>query len=119
MVNPQETFVRHSCFGHGADVVVIVRRADLAALALASGHALVDELPSHQGIYFANDSALAHAKRPRDGVGARPALALLPRAGNQVGVDLELVRVQVQGENVVVEFEVGHGMLPLSSFIVP
>jgi len=50
MVGPSETFVRHFCFGHRADVVVVVRRADLAALATACGHALVDELPPHQGI---------------------------------------------------------------------
>jgi hypothetical protein len=105
-----ETFVRHFRLDNGAQVVVVVRRADLAALAAASCSALVDELPSHQRIYFADHSALAHAERPRDGVRARSALAFLPRTGNQVGVDLELVGIQAQKKNVVVNFEVGHGL---------
>ena len=37
------------------------------------------------------------------------AFAFLPCAENQVGVDLEFVWVQAQREDVVVEFEVGHG----------
>jgi len=93
MVNPWETFVRHFGFGYGTDVVVVVACAGFTTFAVACGHAFVDELPAHQGLYFADHRALTHAERSRDGVGAWPALALLAGAGNQVGVDLELVGV--------------------------
>ena len=48
MVNPHETFVRHFGFSYGADVVVVVARAGLAAFAMARGHALIDELFAHE-----------------------------------------------------------------------
>ena len=72
-------------------MIVVVARAGLAAFAVACGGAFVDELPAYQRINFADDSALAHAERSRDGIRARPALAFLPCAGDQVGVELELV----------------------------
>jgi len=108
MVGPQETFVRYYGLGHGAQVVVVVRRADATTITAAGGHSLVDELPAHQRINFADHRALAHAELPRDGVGARPALTFLSRAGNQVGVDFELIGIQAQKEDAVVELEVGH-----------
>ena len=98
-------------------MVVVIARAGPAAFAVASSHALVDELPAHQRFYLADHSALAHAERPRDGVRARPAFTLLACTGNQVDVDLELVWVQVQREDVVVDFEVGH-WVPFNSVSV-
>ena len=88
---------------------MVVSRTDATALTAAGRSALIDELPPHQGIYFSDHRTLAHAERFRDGVCARPALTLLARAGNQVGIDLELVGVQAQKENIVVELEIGHG----------
>ena len=44
---PPETFVRYYGLCHGADVVVVVRSADLAAFAAAGGRALINELPPH------------------------------------------------------------------------
>jgi len=108
MVTPQETFVRYFCLGYGAQVVVVVGGADTTTLTQTGGRALVDELPSHQRINFADHCALAHAEILRDGVRARPALALFAHTGNQVGVDLELVGVQAQKEDVVVELKIGY-----------
>ena len=107
-MNPRETFVRHLRHCEGPDVIVVVARAGFTAFAVASSAALVDELLPHQRIDLGDHRALAHAERSRDGVRARPALALLARAGNQVGVDQKLVGFQAQREDVVVEFEVGH-----------
>ena len=114
-MNPQETFVCRYSFGDGTDVIVVVRCADFTVFAAASRAALVYELPAHQRIYFADDCGLAHAERLSDGVCAWPALAFLTSAGNQTGVDLELVWIQALGEDVVVKGKVGHEffLLPL------
>ena len=69
-MNPRETFVRCYCIGNGADVVVVVACTGLAAFPAARGRALVDELPAHQRIYFADHRTLAHAERSRDDVRA-------------------------------------------------
>ena len=92
-------------------MVVVIRRANFAALTAACGRALVDELSAYERIYFADHRTLTHAERSRDGVRARPALAFLPRAENQVGVNLKLVVVQAQREDIVVKFEVVHKKL--------
>jgi len=92
-MTPPETFVCHLCLGNGADVVVVVARSGFAVFAVARGVSFVDELPTHQAINLGDHRALAHAEHPRDGIRTRPALALLPRVGNQVSIDLELVGV--------------------------
>ncbi|MCL2746938.1 MAG: hypothetical protein FWE48_07640 [Coriobacteriia bacterium] len=60
---------------------MVVACAGLTAFAVAHGRALADELPAHQRIDFGDHRALAHAERPRDGVGAQPTLVLLFFAG--------------------------------------
>ena len=115
-MTPPETFVRHYRLSNRADVVVIVGSADLTVFAATRCTSLVDELPSYQRINFANHRALAHAERPRDGVRARPTLTFLSCAGNQVGIDLELVWVQAQREDAVVDLEVGHRKFPFFDY---